>query len=523
MADSPYRDTTKIRFLAGAKNSRPLVKFGSSLKQVKRTGGLGALRGTGNENDCNTDDAGSFSVRATGNFGQDFARKSFTLMRHRAKSGRSFTAKQSRKTVARGAKFTGKAANRTAMLTARAGAMVARLVMAVVGAVASAAASMPVIIPAVVLAVLLTVILSFFIPSAGTFAVTNALCSPSESSLAPGGEATSATGVNISDSSNTAELLQATKASPAFNGHFQPPLAKMPTPSSRVGSRVNPVTGKYQSLHEGTDYPAPAGTPIYAAASGNVIHAGPMGTCGNAVDVQHGSYGGKAYKSRYCHMSLVESTVGQQVKAGQEIGKVGTTGRSTGPHLHFGIEIDGKWIDAHPIVAGGAIPATYSAGFSPSMCADFMTGAAPTDGTPVNPRDYPVEVATVPDTRIKGKSITPRLARVRDELLSKPQMVGRGLHDVQCWDPHPHNPKSDHSRGRACDFPYEWNKYTQGKNLADGNASVQYLVNNAKRLGIKYIIWQGKIWYASTGKWKPYSSNGSAIDGHFDHFHVSVY
>ena len=91
------------------------------------------------------------------------------------------------------------------------------------------------------------------------------------------------------------------------------------------------------NYHEGLDYSAAMGTPIRAAAHGVVTLAEPLDVRGNAVYINHGM----GVFSGYFHMSQILVTVGQEVKQGQVIGRVGTTGMSTGPHLHFEIRLNG--------------------------------------------------------------------------------------------------------------------------------------------------------------------------------------
>ncbi|SAK55276.1 peptidase M23B [Caballeronia temeraria] len=107
--------------------------------------------------------------------------------------------------------------------------------------------------------------------------------------------------------------------------------------SSPFGNRLDPFTG-YLSFHPGIDLVAPTGTPILAAASGRVIYAGPMPGYGNTVEIDHGN----GFITRYGHASKIEVRVGQRVEPGQAIATVGSTGRSTGPHLHFEIRAGGQ-------------------------------------------------------------------------------------------------------------------------------------------------------------------------------------
>lgn len=116
-------------------------------------------------------------------------------------------------------------------------------------------------------------------------------------------------------------------------------------PSSGYGDRVDPIRGGTVH-HAGFDLAAPTGTPVAAAAAGTVVHAGPAGTYGNLVTVRHAD----GFETRYAHLSAVDVAVGDPVAPGQEIGKVGSTGYSTGPHLHFEVRRGGKAIDPAPLL-----------------------------------------------------------------------------------------------------------------------------------------------------------------------------
>lgn len=96
-------------------------------------------------------------------------------------------------------------------------------------------------------------------------------------------------------------------------------------------------------MHAGVDYGAPTGTPVQAVADGRVTWSGWKGANGNLVAIQHAS----GYTTYYAHLSKIGSKVkvGSRVKKKQFIGKVGSTGRSTGPHLHFGMKLHGKYIN----------------------------------------------------------------------------------------------------------------------------------------------------------------------------------
>jgi murein DD-endopeptidase MepM/ murein hydrolase activator NlpD len=106
--------------------------------------------------------------------------------------------------------------------------------------------------------------------------------------------------------------------------------------SSNFGWRLDPFTGQ-QSFHEGIDFPADVGTAIEAAASGKVVFADVHPAYGKMIEIDHGN----GLVSRYAHCSALLVSEGDFVMRGQLIAKVGTTGRSTGPHLHFEVRLNG--------------------------------------------------------------------------------------------------------------------------------------------------------------------------------------
>ena len=114
----------------------------------------------------------------------------------------------------------------------------------------------------------------------------------------------------------------------------------LPVPGARLsstfGPRVHPIYGTSR-VHNGIDLAAGSGTPIRAAGAGTVITAGPRGAYGNTVIIDHG----RSVATLYAHQRAVSVTVGQKVTAGQVVGSVGSTGLSTGPHLHFEVRVNG--------------------------------------------------------------------------------------------------------------------------------------------------------------------------------------
>jgi murein DD-endopeptidase MepM/ murein hydrolase activator NlpD len=112
--------------------------------------------------------------------------------------------------------------------------------------------------------------------------------------------------------------------------------------SSRYGTRRHPILG-FNKMHRGVDFAAPRGTPIFAAGSGTIVYRSRNGAYGNYIRIRHNSQ----YSTAYAHLSKFNRNVtkGSRVRQGQIIGYVGTTGRSTGPHLHYEILRRGRQIN----------------------------------------------------------------------------------------------------------------------------------------------------------------------------------
>ena len=114
--------------------------------------------------------------------------------------------------------------------------------------------------------------------------------------------------------------------------------------SSPFGSRKHPILG-FTKHHNGTDFAAPTGTPIMASGNGTVIKAGWCGNGGNCVRIRHNS----SYTTGYGHLSKFATKTGRRVRQGQIIGYVGNTGMSTGPHLHYTVKYNGKFINSQKL------------------------------------------------------------------------------------------------------------------------------------------------------------------------------
>ena len=118
--------------------------------------------------------------------------------------------------------------------------------------------------------------------------------------------------------------------------------------SSHFGSRVDPFNGR-MAMHAGMDFRASRGTPVHSAGNGVVVEAGRKGGYGKRVEIRHSN----GYTTRYAHMSRILVKPGQKVKAGQVIGKVGSTGRSTGPHLHYEVRKYDKPVNPNSFLKAG--------------------------------------------------------------------------------------------------------------------------------------------------------------------------
>jgi murein DD-endopeptidase MepM/ murein hydrolase activator NlpD len=153
--------------------------------------------------------------------------------------------------------------------------------------------------------------------------------------------------LNLNERDKPVELLRFTPAGERTE-FFYPDgisvralLMKTPIDGARqtsgFGFRLHPILG-YSRMHQGADFAAPSGTPIQAAGVGTVLHAGWHGGHGKTVIVQHQN----GLRTLYAHMSSIAVAAGQRVAQGQSIGAVGSTGLSTGPHLHYEIHLNGR-------------------------------------------------------------------------------------------------------------------------------------------------------------------------------------
>ncbi|HEX8160804.1 MAG TPA: peptidoglycan DD-metalloendopeptidase family protein [Pyrinomonadaceae bacterium] len=122
------------------------------------------------------------------------------------------------------------------------------------------------------------------------------------------------------------------------------------------GGRSNPFGGSSLEFHPGQDIRAERGTPVVSAATGTVLSAGWQNGYGQMVEVSHGG----GLTTRYAHLSKIEVAPGQQLSRGDLVGRVGSTGRSTGPHLHYEVRINGESVNPRAYLPGPADAATES-------------------------------------------------------------------------------------------------------------------------------------------------------------------
>ncbi|MEB3259071.1 MAG: M23 family metallopeptidase [Cyanobacteriota bacterium] len=154
------------------------------------------------------------------------------------------------------------------------------------------------------------------------------------------------------------------------------PLIGSAVPTSPFGWRLHPILGTW-IMHSGRDFAAPEGTPVVAALSGRVVSSGEAGGYGLAVELEHGQ---PLRRTLYGHLSEIYVREGDSVRQGEVIGRVGSTGLSTGPHLHFELRLpqDGGWVATDP---GDLRPGRPSGPF-PNLALPGLPGLSPRPATP---------------------------------------------------------------------------------------------------------------------------------------------
>ncbi|WIM73429.1 M23 family metallopeptidase [Corynebacterium suedekumii] len=263
---------------------------------------------------------------------------------------------------------------------------------------------------------------------------------------------------------------------------------------------------------------------MLAAASGTVTVAEFSGGYGGLVVIED-RIAGRTVATAYAHswQHGIHVSVGDQVQAGQHIADVGSSGMSTGPHLHFEVRDGGTngeyidpaaWLNQH----NAADLPEASVGL-PNSCGN-STGTA---GDPV-PFDSDDPDRMVDDPTSTGQ-ITARMLHLYEQTTASFPDTGWG-----CYSPRP-GTQSEHPLGRACDLTFgnAIGQYPTAEQLAYGWQVTEWMQTHAETLGVEYLIWQGKIWSLSRDAegWRPYSGGGmhdpdNVTGGHYDHLHVTV-
>jgi hypothetical protein len=289
-------------------------------------------------------------------------------------------------------------------------------------------------------------------------------------------------------------------------------------PSSDYGPRVHPITGE-NSFHTGTDFAAPDGTPILAAADGTVTVAEFSGGYGGLVVIEH-HIDGAVVATAYAHMweTGIRVTAGDTVTAGQHIGDVGSSGNSTGPHLHFEVRNGGtngqhtdpaSWLNAHN-AADLPEPATGTPG-----------GCNPRPGTPGGePEPVDGDPDRMVDDPTSGGQITARLLNLHTQATAAfPET------SWSCYSPRP-GTVSEHPLGRACDLTFgnAIGQRPTPPQLEAGWRVTNWMKDHAETLGVDYLIWQDKIWSLARDVegWRDYAHGTDITTRHIDHLHVTV-
>ena len=292
------------------------------------------------------------------------------------------------------------------------------------------------------------------------------------------------------------------------------------TPTSPYGPRTHPITGE-QSFHTGSDFAAPDGTAILAAADGTVTVAEYTDAWGGKVVIEH-RIGGKPVATGYIHSWAdgIHVAVGDQVRAGQHIADVGSSGMSTGPHLHFEVYDGGTggehtdpaaWLNAHDAAdlpeaetgppAGDCDPESSGPGGEPEAF----------------PGENPDEL--VDDPTSDGQITRRTLHLYQQTIAAFPETTW------SCYSPRP-GTVSEHPEGRACDLAFgnAIGQMPTPAQLEAGWEVTNWMKDHAETLGIEYLIWQNTIWSRSRDDegWRPYPHGTDITTRHEDHLHVTL-
>lgn len=295
------------------------------------------------------------------------------------------------------------------------------------------------------------------------------------------------------------------------------------TPTSPFGPRTHPITGE-QTLHTGSDFSAPDGTPILAAADGTVTRAEYTDQWGGQVVIEH-RLDGAPVATAYVHMweDGIHVSVGDTVTAGQHIADVGSSGISTGPHLHFEVHeggVDGDYADP------AAWLNDHDAADLPEAETDPPGGSDDgcQSGGSENPGGEPDPVEGDPDEMVDDPTSEGQItARTRD--LYDESMAVFPETSWACYSPRPGS-KSEHPLGRACDITFgnPIGKKPTPAQIEAGWEVTNWMKDNAEALGVEYLIWQDKIWniHRDDEGWRDYTRGTDVTTKHIDHVHVTT-
>ncbi|WCC79747.1 peptidoglycan DD-metalloendopeptidase family protein [Cutibacterium equinum] len=193
--------------------------------------------------------------------------------------------------------------------------------------------------------------------------------------------------------------------------------------TSPFGMRFHPILHVWK-LHTGVDFGAPCGTPVGASAPGKVIFAGYVGGYGNRVEVDHGVIAGKHVTTTYSHLSVIGVRVGQQVDVHQAVALSGTTGYSTGCHLHYEVVVNGQFTDPLPWLNGK--PAVVDLDKLKPIKGATVPAGELHHPDPVPPTPHPMGTAT-PSTSPSNPSSTPSRAPSRQPSAPRPSAASPTL------------------------------------------------------------------------------------------------
>lgn len=277
------------------------------------------------------------------------------------------------------------------------------------------------------------------------------------------------------------------------------------TPTSQFGPRTHPVTDR-TSMHTGADFAAPDGTAILAAADGTVTQAGPSRAFGQLIVIEH-HLDNQTVATAYAHMwdTGVHVSAGDTVTAGQHIGDVGSSGYSTGPHLHFEVRPGGT--DA---TATDPVPwlNQHHAANLPEAAPDTPSGQdCQSDQPEQDPGPGDIPTGECRHGSAVEKGLQPATVSVyRAVCAAWPD-------DVTTY--HGIAPRGEHATGHSLDIMISGQI---GWDIA------YWLQDHHQQLGIDYLIYEQQIWSvprAAEG-WRPMEDRGDPTQNHYDHVHVTT-